>query len=396
LKVCLVRCPSPFLIDEKVFPPLGLMAVGTGLKSQGHDVYIRDDLSYEIPKGFDYYGFGPTTPEYPYAVEAKNAIKKHNPSARVVIGGPFASLNVDVCKSDGFCCVVVGDGEFATEQAFKTNMGVIYAKNKPLENYPTIDRNLIDIKSYEYFINDRLTTTVVTSRGCPYRCAFCSHNYSSVRFQEISKSLSEISTLHHDFGYNALMFFDDIFIMIPERVKKICNHLKRLGIIWRCFVRGDLVVKHGVELLQTMADSGCVEVGMGIESGSETILKNINKGESVNNISTAIKMLKSVGIRVKGFMIVGLPGENFQTIKETNDFLSTAQLDDVDFTIFRPYPGSPIWKNKDQYDVEWDDINLSEMFYKGKPGDYRSIVSTSELSANDIVKARDELHTQWV
>ena len=87
--------------------------------------------------------------------------------------------------------------------------------------------------------------------------------------------------LNTDFDYDALMFFDDTFILNYDRVLEICKCLKQRGIIWRCFVRADLVVKHGNKLLEVMKDSGCVEVGMGIESGSDTILKNINKGESV-------------------------------------------------------------------------------------------------------------------
>jgi radical SAM superfamily enzyme YgiQ (UPF0313 family) len=268
---------------------------------------------------------------------------------------------------------------------------MIIGQEHNLNDYPMIDRTLINIKDYKYYIDGELATTVMTSRGCPYKCAFCSKNYTTVRLKSAEKVIEEIKNLHFNFGYKAIMFFDDIFILNGKRVKEICRYLKKLGIIWRCFVRGDLVVKHGINFIRNMADSGCVEVGMGIESGSDTILKIINKGESVNTIRKAIGILKDCNIRVKGFLIVGLPGENSTTIQETHDFLDMVSLDDVDFTIYQPYAGSDIWLNRELYDVQWNDIDYEKMFFKGKPGEYQSITSTSSLISEDIISARDNL-----
>lgn len=359
-KICLIRCPSPFLVDNKVFPPLGLMAIGTALKNRGHDVVIRDD----IPNGFDYYGIGPTTPEYPYALEVRKLIEE-----KFIIGGPHATLDPEGCVKDGFDLVVIGG----------------------LDEYPIIDRTLVDIKSYKYFINGELATTVMTSFGCPYKCAFCCKTYPDVKMRNAEDVIKEIMYLHNDFGYKGIMFFDDIFILNKERTEKICNCLKELGITWRCFVRGDLVVKHGIEFVKMMADSGCVEVGMGIESGSDRILTTINKGESIDTIKTAIGMLQNEGIKVKGFFIIGLPSESFETIKETQEFLKDVHLDDKDITIFQPYIGSEIWKNKGAYDIQWNDLDYKKMFYKGRHGEYQSLVWTSHLSSDDIVEARNEL-----
>ena len=364
-RICLVRCPSPFLIDEKVFPPLGLMAVATKLKLSGHDVTVYDGDT--IPSGYDVYGFGPTTPEYGYALEMKKILREKEPCARVVLGGPHASEDLWV---DGWDKIYVGS--YCDENLI-------------------IDRSLVDIRSYKYFIDDKLATTVVTAVGCPYKCAFCSKTNGGVKFKSVECVTEEIALLSHEFGYEALMFFDDTFILNYDRVVEICKCLKRFGITWRCFVRGDLVVKHGDKLLKIMKDSGCVEVGMGIESGSNTILKNINKGETVGDIKTAVKMIKRNGIRVKGFIIIGLPGESWFTLLDTMEFLSVAELDDVDFTIFRPYPGSHIWNNPSEYDIKWDASDASKMFYKGKHGEYHNIVSTSILSGDAIVNVRNNM-----
>jgi len=382
MKICLIRCPSPFLIEDKAFPPLGLLSVGTSLKLQGHDVTIWD--KEDLPDGFDYYGIGPTTPEYAYALYAK----EFTPHKKFVIGGPYATLNAQTCVDDGFDCVVVGDGDIVASEAFEGDQRVIKAEDRPLDEYPMIDRSLIDIKSYENHLNGRLVTTIVTSKGCPYSCGFCCKNHCSVRLRSAEKVIEEVEYLH-SLGYRALMYSEDIFILDRKRAEAVFKRMKELEIISRCLVRADIVVKYGAEFLEMMRDSGCVEVGMGIESGSDTILKNANKRESVSTIKKAILMLKDSGIRVKGFFIVGLPGESLETLRETRDFLDEMKLDDIDCKIFQPYPGSPIFDNKENYDIDWDDIPLEDMFYKGRPGEYFGTIRTSSLTT-------EQIYNEWV
>lgn len=395
MRVCLVRLPSSFLIDEKAFPPLGLMAVGTTLKLKGHDVTIYDDTIDSVPTDFLYYGVGPTTPEYPHAIRLKDMIKKNNPMAKIVIGGPLATLNNERCLKDGFDCVVCGDGEIVAEQAFINGNSMIIAEENPLDEYPIIDRTLINIKNYKYFLNDRLATTMITSQGCPYRCAFCSKNYHSVRFRSAESVIEEIGKLHSEFGYDAIVFLDDIFILEKERTEKICRYLLELGIKWKCLLRGDFIVKFGREFVQMMADSGCVEVGMGIESGSEKILSNINKGETVETIKKGIRMLQGEGIRIKGFFILGLPGEDLESLDETDEFLREMNLDYVDVRIYQPYPGSPIWKNRGSFDIMWNDIDFEYMFYKGRPGEYYGNICTSTITNTELVSKQRQLEENY-
>src|SRR5574343_1603902 len=117
MKICLIRCPSPFLINEFVFPPIGLMSVGTGLKQRGHEVIIHDGPIAQIPMDCTHYGMGPTSPEYESALKALKLIRQYNCNARVIIGGPYATLRSDRCLEDGWDAVVWGDGEIVTEAA---------------------------------------------------------------------------------------------------------------------------------------------------------------------------------------------------------------------------------------------------------------------------------------
>ena len=386
-KICLIRCPSPFLIDDNLFPPLGLMAVGTALKKRNKDVTIHD--GDDLPNKYDGYGFGPTTPEYGYALYAKEILSDRYPRARFVIGGPYATLEPEKCIEDKWDCVVVGDGENVSDLAFTGIKNLIVGEEDSLDDYPIIDRSLVDIKSYKYNLDGRLATTIHTGRGCPFNCAFCCKNHCSVRLRSAEHIIEEINYLYNEFGYRALAFPEDLFILNKKRSEIVFKHMKSLGIISRCLIRADVIVKYGPEFSKMMVDCGCTHVGMGVESGSDTILKNVNKGESVKTIKRAVNILKDAGIRVKGFFIVGLPGESYKTLSETKAFLDEMKLDDIDCKIFQPYPGSPIWNHKEDYDIAWDDTPLENMFYKGRPGDYHGTVSTSSLTTKQI-------YDEWV
>jgi len=144
-----------------------------------------------------------------------------------------------------------------------------------------------------------------------------------------------------------------------------------------------------------MSYCGCVEVGMGIESGSDTILKNVCKGETVATMKKAIRILKASGIRVKGFFIVGLPGESHSTLNETRQFIEEMKLDDIDCKIFQPYLGSPIFDNKEKYDIDWQDIPIEDQFYKGRPGEYSGTIHTSHLTTDEIFKEWVQMESKY-
>lgn len=386
MTICLVRCPSPFLIDERAFPPLGLMAVGAGLKRQGHSVVVFDGDLQDLPLDYPYYGFGPTAPEYPSALDCAHQIKDSNPEAKIVLGGAHATLNYELCQGQGFDSMVVGDGEEAAEEAFFGDRRVVFAESKPLDEYPIPDRSLVDIKAYRFKLYDRPATTIMGSRGCPFHCGFCCKNHDRVRLNSAERLITEIDLLHYDYGYDALAFPEDIFILNKKRTEVVAEHLHKRGIIWRCLVRADLVVKYGMDFLKMMKRYGCVGVGIGVESGSDRILQIIQKGESSSVIMQAIKMLKSAGIYTKGFFILGLPGESEESLTETDAFLKEAGLDDIDCKIFQPYPGSPIYDYKERYDIHWESVPLEYTFYKGAPGEYYGNISTSNLSKERIVE----------
>jgi radical SAM superfamily enzyme YgiQ (UPF0313 family) len=201
--------------------------------------------------------------------------------------------------------------------------------------------------------------------------------------------------LRDEFNYRALSFPEDIFILNRERTEKIATHLWSRGIIWRCLVRADVLLKYGKSFLHGMVLSGCVEMALGIESGSNAILSTIHKGETSETILAAIESIKAAGIRVKGYVIVGLPGENEQTLQETEKFLDVAKLDELQVQVYQPYPGSRIYEYPDEYDVRWEKEHLEDTFFKGRVGDYRGHISTSSLTTEQIVAAMRRMEDRY-
>jgi radical SAM superfamily enzyme YgiQ (UPF0313 family) len=201
----------------------------------------------------------------------------------------------------------------------------------------------------------------------------------------------EVRLLKDAYGYDAFMFFDDTMTINKRRMERICGLLKGLKIIYRCFIRSDTV---DAEILGKMRSSGCVEVGIGIESGSQRVLDTVNKGETVKKNMEAIKMCHAGGMSVKGFFIIGLPGEDRHSIDETITFLEEADLDDIDVTIYKPYPGSLIYKKKALFDIHFED-DYEHAWYKGKPNSYSTTTYTRSLSSGDILTLRDAIEKRF-
>jgi len=316
-----------------------------------------------------------------------------------ILGGPHISGKPEDALND-FDIAVIGEGEEALLEVVRkkersktqdTVMRCDYIKD--IDSLPFPDREIIDIKSYKYYLEEKLTTTVISSRGCPFGCNFCANNAwgKTLRMRSPRSVFLEIEMLKDKYGYSAFMFFDDTMTVDKKRMSEICSLLKALKIIYRCFIRSDTVDK---EILSKMHSSGCVEVGVGIESGSQRILNIVNKGETVKKDMEAIKLCHSAGVRVKGFFIIGLPGENRESVRETIEFLEEADLDDIDVTIYTPYPGSYIYRNKEKFDIHFKD-DYEHAWFKGRPGNYKSTSSTSALSSDEIVQIRDELEMRF-
>lgn len=405
MKILLVNPGSNFLINEKTFPSLGLLYLSAYLKKHGYNDISLMDMNDKRPMpesiDADIVGFYSNTPQLPGVAKLVKSVKELNRAKEplYILGGPHISGKPDDLPED-FDIAVVGEGEKALLDIVRAKEGSAAQERivrrgyiDDIDSLPLPDRDIIDVKSYKYFLDGELTTTMITSRGCPFGCNFCANNAwgKTLRMRSAEKIFEEASILKYKYGYRSLMFFDDTMTVNKKRMEEITRLIGALDMIYRCFIRSDTVDRG---ILKLMRRSGCVEVGMGIESGSQRILDIIKKGETVKKNMQAIKLCHELGIRVKGFFIVGLPGEDKRSIMETMAFLEEACLDDLDATLYVPYPGSYVHKNKDEFDISFKD-DYDHAWFKGRPDGYTTTVSTSALTSGQILKYRDDIEKRF-
>ena len=393
MKITLIRLQSKFLISDYAMPSLGILYLSSVLKQHGHQVNVIDDITKLVVDGSDIFGVSCITPQFDSAKEILKLIKSYRPDAWVIAGGPHATVMPQDFLNTGFDQVVVGEGENAV---LKIIMGckdkIIeeeYIKN--LDDIPFPDRKAIDLHAYKYKIKDRDSTTIITQRGCPYnKCVFCCKVWNKVRYHSsdyVKKELQEIKNL----GFNALTIFDDLFFSYYSRDKEIISELGRLDFLWRCISKTTHVLLNKKNI-EHAAENGCVEIALGIESASNIILKNINKGLTVDVHKRAIDLIRKCGIEFKINIVLGLPGESWETIAETDKFLNDTQPDWVDINCLVVYPGTDLWENAEKYGLQISDQYLP---FKRKTSEYVLNSVPQGLSNEELLKAREYLEKKY-
>ncbi len=427
-KILLVNPPSPFLIDERVFPNLGLLNFATSLLQRGQDVEILDLAGIRSPKeillekiiGKDIIGFSSTTPQFSQVYPLAKAVKEADDSKYLLLGGAHASAMLSLQKTNPetykldpnkdslnlFDTVFSGEAENLDPNEINSRFlrGDIITK---LDETPIADRSLYDIHSYKYLIEGVQATTVMTQRGCPFKCKFCSGRkidmYSKTRSLSPKRIVEELDYLNKDYGFNAFMWFDDELNISSERLKKLAEIIQHRNYLSRGFVRSDLLVKNP-ETLNYLSRIGFVELCSGVESGSDKILKRVDKGTTSEINTLAREMIAKAGIKYKAFTILGHPGEDKEDIQKTKQWIEDNSPDSFDIGILQPYPGSIIYDcakpSKKFSGFEWEyeglyfrkpDYSSEETFYKGRAGEYHCNVRTDSVSSEEILEAREEI-----
>jgi radical SAM superfamily enzyme YgiQ (UPF0313 family) len=407
LTVTLISPPSPFLIDQKAFPPLGLLYVAGFLEHNGIDINVADlaDKETELENALepyidaDLYGITSTSPQYPQALKILKILRRRNPKARIVIGGAYPSSLPDKCIDDGFDFVIAGEGEEAMLQLITTidkkqTPGIVQAPY--IQDMDTISfpgRHLIDISSFGYNIDDGMGTTLITSRGCPYACSFCSKEVwqHGTRFHSTDYVIAELEHIINKYNFKHFLFLDDTITIRKKRLLELCSRMEQLDIKWRCYARTTTTK----EMLVAMKKAGCVEIGVGVESGSQKILDIVDKKETVEQNAAFVELCKQVGITANVFIMIGLPGETYETVEETRRWMESVRPHKFGFNIFMPYAGTPVYKNPDRYDIQIFDVPEERSWVKGRQGEYESFVATSELSRREIERLFGELFTHY-
>ena len=212
------------------------------------------------------------------------------------------------------------------------------------------------------------STTVLTSRGCPYRCAFCCKTRitGGVQLRSPANIVDELDYLRDEYGIRHFRLVDDAVTMDRFLMADLMALTGPRGYTFTTILRADSITDR--KMVEQMYAGGVRTASFGVESGSEEILRRINKRESVREIRQAIRWCKNVGIKVKVFLIFGLPGETLETIEATKQFMRDAQPDSYTLSSFQPLPGSDIFEHPGNYDIaplyDWRDGQASWFYHE--------------------------------
>ena len=230
--------------------------------------------------------------------------------------------------------------------------------------------------------------SMMTSRGCPGRCTFCSKTLGNILvFKSAEVIFKEIKYLIDNWGIKQILFYDDTFTVFKENVVKLCDLLleNNIDISWTCFARVDFIDK---EMLQKMKDSGCHQIMYGVENVDEGVLRNINKKINIDQVKNAVKWTKQVGIECRLAFMVGNPGDNMEILKKNTKFAIKMDPDLIVVNITTPFPGTDMFdwaKSKDLIlTYEWDDYTLA------KP-----VMRLENLTADEIKKLYKHMYRRF-
>ena len=357
-------------------PPLGLAYLAAVARNSGWEPGIIDGLTENLSpqeltsriKGFqpDVVGLTATTAAIYDAYEVAKIVKKINPETLVMIGGPHATFMAEeVLRECPYIDVVVrGEGEKTFEEIleriernknFEDVAGITYRIGNIIKENPerSLINNLDDlpIPAYDllpmdkYVVDKVRFAAVITSRGCPYNCVFCS---SSLQFGKLWRAhspervLEELRILREEYGAREIEFLDDTFTINMKRAEEISRKITEEGldISWSASSR---VNTFNRGLGEKLKQAGAHTIYFGIESGSERTLRFIGKGITRRQALDAVKAAKESRLNALGSFVIGFPYETEDEIKETIKFANKVGVDLAQFTIATPYPGTRLW-----------------------------------------------------
>jgi radical SAM superfamily enzyme YgiQ (UPF0313 family) len=290
--------------------------------------------------------------------------------------------------------VVVGEGELATVAFCVHGVGtgrVIAAERiADLDGLPMPAYDLVDLSSYSRLLCGQPSAGIITSRGCPYGCMFCARSVFGRRttFRSPGMVGEEVRHLRDDHGYRHFVFHDDLFAATRARLEGLCEELAPLAVRFRCNVRPGQLSRHELALLKS---AGCVTVCVGAETGSQRLLDRAGKGVAVAQVVQTARSARELGLRTRFYLMVGLPGENWDTIRETLRLVQSCRPDEYLLTTFVPLPGSDCWCRPEQYGVTIDSTDFADYYTIAGQGDGGLTVTCDSYDREKLVAMRDWL-----
>ncbi|MFC2071983.1 B12-binding domain-containing radical SAM protein [Chloroflexota bacterium] len=414
LKVVLINPPQPTTYPQ---PPLGLGIIAAVLEKEKYQVTLLDANALRLkPMDIAPYvtdtnvaGLTAMTPTINAAISIARYLKQANPDLPIILGGAHATLLPDetLGSAPEIDVVVRGEGEqtiiellraFECQQPLDNIAGISYRRNDKVHSTParstSVDLDSLPFLAYHLLPWQRYRphpphgrafpfAAMVTSRGCPYQCSYCSKPIFGNKFrgQSPERIVDEIIHYQKSFGVKEIAFYDDVFTLDKKRAYAIADNIIKRGlkICWTCETRVNLVDK---ELLRHMKQAGCYAIAYGIESASPEILATLDKGITLEQAEEAVRLTQQVGLQTIGYFMLGSPGESLETIARTIQFAKKLKLDFAQFAITTPYPGTTLYNlylESGKDDVPWDNF-----VYEGAGRSITPVFDTNGISQTEL------------
>lgn len=391
MKILLIAPSQKQIYGGKIsppYPPLGLLMIGAVLKEMQQDIkFIDIDAQNYDDARFvnEVKHYNPdlvcitcVTPTFSAASHLARIVKS-NSSALVAFGGVHPTIAPDECfKNIDIDFLIVGEGELTTKELVDylnkgqkdfARINGLWSRNgqeivkgekrlliENLDKLPFPAWDLIDdLSKYQPPDAQHLPVmSIMTTRGCPFGCIFCCSKQifgRGYRIRSKDSIIAEIKYYIEKFGVKELHIMDDVFTLDKRRTIEICQAIQKSNFnLTLSFANGIRADSIDEEVLQILKDTGFQDLGFGVETGDEEILKSIKKNITKDSMRRAFKMAKKFGFNTWGFFMIGLPGETKETIKKTIDFAIELDPDFAKFLILKPFPGSEVFKSLNETD----------------------------------------------
>ncbi|MFH1612148.1 MAG: radical SAM protein, partial [bacterium] len=349
--------------------PMGLLYIATYLEKQGVNVKIVDAQIQELSKIFfekyfehflpDIVGISACTPTFHEALRILSIIKSISPSIKTSMGGIHPSFfSENVLKHNEVDFVIRGEGEITFWESINKNFdltgidGISYKNDNGIvihnkDRVPISNLDILPFPNRKLLPFEKYVETIITSRGCPFNCIFCSAKNILGEKYRTRSALNVVEEIGSFIENGTTFFFvlDDNFCVNKKRVEEICllliqkNYHKKIE--WGCETRVDLVDE---KMLNLMRKSGCIRIFFGLETHSQKLLDTLNKNVKIEENEKAVKLAQKSGMEVRGSFILGIPGETKEESIKTIKYAKKLKLTEAKFSLITPYPGTKLFE----------------------------------------------------
>jgi len=418
MRILLINPPIREWAEPNI-PPLSLLLLSSVLRGNGYDVDIMDINGHRWGRGevekqiaedeFDVYGIGGLVTTYAYDMWLVDLIKQYHPEKPVVCGGPLTTANPKILLKH-VDAVVIGEGENAildvVRDIEKGCLNKTY-QSEPIKNldsllppdYDDLDTLPTYLKAAVGAYNPKKwkdgkpvkkvrTLPLLSGRGCPFNCHFCSAHYlgPGYRLRSVSKIVDEAQKLIDRYQVEYFHFMDELTIPSKVRCLQLCEEMGKLGVAWGCPARIDLL---DYEQLHEMKDAGCIHTGTGIESFSKKVLEHMNKPVNIKKAKTNLELAKKMGFDIQYTLILGYVGETRETLTETIKGVKEVGFPPEQVFFPVPYPGTQLYT----YALENGFIKNEEKHLKLISGHEQRdfLFNLTKLDKETLIEARNKI-----